>query len=521
MKFPVSPLLAMLLAIPVFLGCSENEPGVFVDPRDGQKYKIVDIGDYTWMARNLNYNTGDSQSWCYENKDSYCKKYGRLYNWEAAMQSCPDGWYLPGDEEWRDLAEAANGWRLAANALKSKNGWKEKGHGNGTDSLNFSALPGGGGNFDYGFCCIDDSGFWWSATESENNKYKKFNAYRLHISSYHEDLSLSGGLAKSSGYSVRCVKYYDPDSLSAIQARKFELLTPTSVELFVSEEERKSYGRNCYECNPRPWQRILVEKTATGTIVKYENHYFRLSKTEAELNAEEWQNFIEAMRKLNINEWKRDYGHKTENSKYGKEWRFKISGENSTRLKYRGYNGYPPSFEELEKLMDSMRAKMGKQLQMPIETNLKAEYEKKFGEPISDFELSTMRVDFDFKSRTSKEKGEFTVYRTKTGADTYYEGYTTKGYRIVTRRLEISMEEWLDFIRALYKLRVYEWNVNEWKEKYGDSKNIESWSLKILSSNKNEFDSFKSDSTFPPNWKEFKKLIDDRAAKAKRKKEWW
>jgi len=51
-------------------------------------------------------------------------------------------------------------------------------------------------------------------------------------------------------------------------------------------------------------------------------------------------------------------------------------------------------------------------LQMPTETNLKAEYEKKFGEPISDFELSTMEVNFDFKSRTSEE-GEFSVQNRK------------------------------------------------------------------------------------------------------------
>ena len=468
MKFPVSPLLAMLLTVPVFLGCGEDEPGVFVDPRDGQKYETVNIDDYIWMAKNLNYGAGKfAEPLCYDMRDSNCKKSGRLYNWETAMNACPAGWHLPSNKEWEDLEEAVGGWRPAVDALK----------------LN-----------------VDDNRGWW----------------------LYEDLNKSD-LSKSLSKSVRCIKDYDPDSLSAIKARRFELLTPTSVELFVREEENESYGRNCYECNPRSWQRISVGKTATGTIVKYENHYFRLSKTEAELNAEEWQSFIEAMHKLNINKWERDYGRKTKKSKrYGKEkeWRLTISGENITGLKYRGYNRYPPSFEELEKLMDIMRAKMGKKLQMPTETNLKAEYEKKFGEPISDFELSTMQVDFDFKSRTSEEKGEFSVYRTKTGADAYYEGNSTKGYRIVTRCMELSMEEWLDFIKVLYKLRVHEWNVNEWEEKYGDSKNIESWNLKIWSSNKNEPDSFKSDSTFPPNWKEFKKLIDARAVKVKNLKKW-
>ena len=89
----------IILAV-LITGCNGNS-NMLVDERDGQKYRIVRIGNQYWMAENLRF-VADS-SWCYQDDPADCKMNGRLYHWNSAINACPEGWKLPSDSDWIQL----------------------------------------------------------------------------------------------------------------------------------------------------------------------------------------------------------------------------------------------------------------------------------------------------------------------------------------------------------------------------------------------------------------------------------
>ncbi|GBU21306.1 hypothetical protein R80B4_01195 [Fibrobacteres bacterium R8-0-B4] len=187
-------LAAAVVGAFVYTAAAQTK-GTFTDGRDGQKYKTAVIGGKKWMAENLNVKTGTS--WCYDNQESNCKKYGRLYAWStAAKMACPSGWHLPTREEWNALVTAA-GDGAAVKALKSSSGWDE--NGNGTDKFGFSALPGGSRYSDGSFDYAGNYGYWWTATEGSEG-----NVYYRHMD-YNGDPVGERNYVKSVGLSVRCI----------------------------------------------------------------------------------------------------------------------------------------------------------------------------------------------------------------------------------------------------------------------------------------------------------------------------
>jgi len=164
----------------------------FTDNRDGKTYKTAVIGGKRWMAENINYKTDDS--WCYDNNDFNCGKYGRLYNWSAAATVCPAGWHLPSRSEWKHLVDAV-GDKGQGKKLKSKSPrW------NGKDAYGFSALPGGVREANGRFYNIGHYGYWWTSTENGSG-----NAYYRNMFNNVMDV-LEGLNDKGNGFSVRCVQ---------------------------------------------------------------------------------------------------------------------------------------------------------------------------------------------------------------------------------------------------------------------------------------------------------------------------
>ena len=62
----------------------------------------VQLNGIDWMIKNANLHT--EESWCYKDNPDNCKKYGRLYSFEAAKKLCPEGWRLPTRKEWLELS---------------------------------------------------------------------------------------------------------------------------------------------------------------------------------------------------------------------------------------------------------------------------------------------------------------------------------------------------------------------------------------------------------------------------------
>ena len=99
----------MLAVALLFSGCKEDkiqDGNTFTDTRDGKTYRMVEIGELTWMAQNLNFKSEGSL--CYNNNEDHCDTYGRLYRY-GDEKACPAGWRFPSDAEWGALAAAAGG----------------------------------------------------------------------------------------------------------------------------------------------------------------------------------------------------------------------------------------------------------------------------------------------------------------------------------------------------------------------------------------------------------------------------
>jgi uncharacterized protein (TIGR02145 family) len=210
---------------------SWGDSGTFTDPRDGgTAYEWVRIADQIWMSENLAYLPSVSRSaevdqyphWYVYGYDGNSvsearatanyNTYGALYNWPAASVSCPDGWHLPTDDEWKVLKGTVDSqygvgdpeWELtryqgydAGLNLKSVSGWNY--NGNGTDLYGFSGLPGGFRKFDEGFFQEGDYGYWWASTLSGTFGWCHYLMWGT--AEANRDYYL-----QSYGYSVRCMR---------------------------------------------------------------------------------------------------------------------------------------------------------------------------------------------------------------------------------------------------------------------------------------------------------------------------
>ncbi|MGL1904218.1 MAG: hypothetical protein OCC49_18935 [Fibrobacterales bacterium] len=240
--------------------CQKNPDlcGYFLDSRDSNEYKWVNIGSQVWMGENLAYipevshvhigselssAMDDSYYYVYDfpeydslgehfhnyQESQYYLSFGVLYNWNAAMKKdsasnlvpsgvqgvCPDDWHLPSKDEWDILAEYIDQqldnvgpmsdqpdrihWEYVGGYLQAQSGWRDDNFDKPDSTrFGFSALPSGvrsNAQFD-GYMYF---GYWWTSSEFS----KERGWYRLLASNGYLQ---SPSRDKSLGMSVRCLK---------------------------------------------------------------------------------------------------------------------------------------------------------------------------------------------------------------------------------------------------------------------------------------------------------------------------
>lgn len=168
----------------------------FIDKRDGNVYRTINVEGKTWMAENLRFKTKEG-SYFFDNDSNNVAVYGALYDWKTAMNVCPTGWHLPSGPEFQTLA----------NFVEQKDTWGK----NVLDPSSFGVQLGGMQDYEGTFSEMDESCYYWTSTEYDKNNSEYFsyliiNEMPVIDISRKEDIADIHGTEKANKYSVRCVK---------------------------------------------------------------------------------------------------------------------------------------------------------------------------------------------------------------------------------------------------------------------------------------------------------------------------
>src|ERR1041385_3086474 len=125
-----------------------------------------------WATKNLDEQT--SNSYCYDDKESNCKKYGRLYTWQEAIEGCKlmgRGWRLPNKDEWQQTAKHYGGI-LGDSDDDGKAAFAQLIDGGKTK---FNILLAGGRDLDGTYRRIEAHGFYWTSTSTSDSTAWLYN----------------------------------------------------------------------------------------------------------------------------------------------------------------------------------------------------------------------------------------------------------------------------------------------------------------------------------------------------------
>lgn len=209
--------------------CScETQFTSITDPRDGQVYNTVQIGNQVWFADNLRYSgsipevsssaawlaifsdnpnpTTGQPAWCYYlNDPSTDTIYGKLYNWYAAASGglCPSGWHIPTDAEWTILINHLGGEDVAGGKMKSIVGWSLS---SATNESCFSMPFVGWRDVGGGFTSPQSTASLWSSTQYvQSQSTHSTGAWSRSLYQQNTSITRYPSL-KGGGFSCRCIQ---------------------------------------------------------------------------------------------------------------------------------------------------------------------------------------------------------------------------------------------------------------------------------------------------------------------------
>ena len=199
-----------------------NTASTTISDIEGNTYNTINIGNQIWMTSNLStsrFRNGvyipyilNSTQWAttkspalsfYNHDNNFESNYGKQYNWYAVADPqglCPIGWHIPSNNEWTILSDFLGGLNVAGGKMKATGTQFWSFPSNGNNSSGFTGLPGGFRNVDGTFGILGYNGFWWSATDE--NEQKAFNRSII----YTDNVLSVGSSSKNQGFSVRCLK---------------------------------------------------------------------------------------------------------------------------------------------------------------------------------------------------------------------------------------------------------------------------------------------------------------------------
>ena len=225
--------------------------------------QTVHIGDQVWMVNNMNVKVPGS--YCYEDKEENCEKYGRLYTWAAAMKLeanqgamgiCPNGWHVPTSRDFyrlniylKDIDDAVG----VGTNLRAREGWTGSDLALlGEDGFGFTALAGGVRD------SVDSTAVYtglqtftgfWTANEIDSAR-----AFAWTLPYDNDDFVIDSSL-KERAYAVRCLmnppdddELYDSTSIFDKRDENKYRTVVIGDDVWMAENLRfAAPGSFCYE----------------------------------------------------------------------------------------------------------------------------------------------------------------------------------------------------------------------------------------------------------------------------------